>query len=213
MTISPTQIILASTSVYRQEILSRLQLPFVQIKPEFAETQRSGETPAAQAARLSKGKAEAVLPQLTQTGAVCIIGSDQVAHLNGEVLHKPGNFDVARDQLRRSSGQWVSFETGITLISATREPGSDGHDAGTWNINSERTCVETYSVQFRELSETEIINYLRKDEPWDCAGSFRAEGLGIALFQSLRGEDVNTLYGLPLLRLTHMLTEANINIL
>lgn len=189
-------IILASTSAYRRRLLERLQLSFSCIPPEVEEIFVAGEMPAAMAQRLALLKAQSVAERYP--GAV-VIGSDQVAFIEGSVLGKPGSFDKAKAQLRSCSGRCVQFYTAVAVVCLDR--------------GLERLHVEPFSVLFRVLNDIQISNYLRREQPYDCAGSFKIEGLGIALFESLTGNDPTSLEGLPLLKLTELLTEVGLDIL
>lgn len=189
-------IILASSSSYRRQLLQKLGLPFESASPAIDETPRAGESPHALAQRLACAKAAALSARYPQH---LIIGSDQVACCGNAILGKPGNFSNAQQQLRDCSGQRVEFLTGLCLLNSS--------------TNSSESCVESFSVVFRHLSDRQIANYLQKEQPFDCAGSFKAEGLGIALFERLDGDDPNTLIGLPLIRLVRMLENAGIEII
>lgn len=189
-------LILASTSVYRQRLLERLQLPFTSMAPEVAETAKPGEDPRLLASRLALAKASAVA---TRIPGALVIGSDQVASIAGVIHGKPGNFEAARAQLAASSGSTVTFYTGVALV---------GLDAG---IQLE-ACVP-FRVHFRELLDSEITDYLEREQPFDCAGSFKCEGLGIALFEAMEGDDPTALEGLPLIALSKMLSEAGMPVL
>lgn len=189
-------LVLASSSVYRRELLQRLQLPFEWHSPDVDETPRPGETPAALAERLAIAKAAALAARFP---AHLIIGSDQVASLGGASLGKPGDFATASRQLRACSGRRVDFLTGLCLL-----------DGAGGRVQS---GVETFSVVFRQLDERQIENYLQREQPFDCAGSFKVEGLGIALFERLEGADPNSLIGLPLIRLVTMLRAAGVDVL
>lgn len=177
-------LILASTSVYRARLLAQLGVPFNQTAPEYRETTIAQEPPDKRCLRLSEGKARSIeLPPGTT-----VLGSDQVAHLeDGTVLHKPGGFERARVQLTRCSGQWVSFTTGICLVDSSGVLALD---------------CETFRVRFRSLTDATIEAYLLRDQPYDSAGSIKAEGLGVTLLSETHGRDVHTLYGLPLMLLT-----------
>ena len=164
--------------------------------PETDETPWADEAPAALALRLARAKAESVA--LLQTDAL-VIGSDQVASIDGCIIGKPGNFDTASAQLRSSSGREVVFYTAIALLAPNR--------------GQERLHVERFCVRFRTLSNSQITNYLHREQPYDCAGSFKVEGLGIALFERLVGDDPTSLEGLPLIKLTALLDELGIDIL
>lgn len=182
-------LVLASTSPYRRELLARLGVEFTTARPDVDETPLPGEAPEALVARLARAKAQAVAAAHPEA---LVIGSDQVAVLDGAILGKPGSHERAREQLLRASGREVRFLTGLALC--------DG----------ERCAVEVepYGVVFRTLSEGQIERYLRREQPYDCAGSFKSEGLGIVLFERLEGEDPNALIGLPLIRLVRMLEAA-----
>ena len=189
-------IILASTSPYRQRLLQRLQIPFRCLPPKVDESPLANETPAALAERLARAKAQSLA--LDHPGAI-VIGSDQVASIDGVPMGKPGTHEVATAQLRASSGKEVLFHTGLALVCADRDV--------------EWFHVEPFSAHFRTLSDPAIEDYLQRERPYDCAGSFKCEGLGIALFEGLRGNDPTSLEGLPLIALTSLLARAGINIL
>jgi MAF protein len=183
-------LLLASSSRYRHELLARLGLPFSSASPDIDESPIAGEPPVDLALRLAESKARALAPLYPDHW---IIGSDQVAALpDGTRLSKPGNYQNAYEQLARSSGQSVIFLTGLALLDAS---------SGTL-----QTHCEQFTAHFRDLSAEEIDAYLRKEAPYDCAGSFKMEGLGITLFRELQGQDPNSLIGLPLIALTDMLT-------
>ena len=187
-----SNLILASSSPYRKSLLERLQIPFRCISPNVDESPLKGEKPYDMVLRLAELKAKTVAKQ--HSGG-WVIGSDQVALFNGKVLTKPGNHANAADQLRLQSGQKVQFFTGLSLCNhAYQQVEND---------------VITTEVTFRELSEQEITDYLNKDQPWNCAGSFKSEGLGISLFNAIDSEDPTALIGLPLIRLCQMLRNAN----
>lgn len=190
---SRPRIVLASTSCYRAGLLRRIIADFTQAPPAADETPLAGEPPPARAARLASTKARAVASDLHDA---LVIGSDQVAALGGTVLHKPGNIDNAREQLRSSSGNTVDFFTGICVID-TR----DGR---------QRDALDHTKVVFRELDHGEIDRYLSRERPLDCAGSFKSEGAGIALFERIEGEDPTALIGLPLIALARLLREAGV---
>ncbi|AOS98034.1 Maf-like protein YceF [Microbulbifer aggregans] len=186
----PRQLILASSSPYRRQLLQRLQLPFECSSPHINEEATVGETPEALAGRLASEKAQALAARFPDA---LIIGSDQVADLQGQALGKPGNLETAREQLLACSGEQVVFHTGLSLL-----------DTAT---GQQRTEVDRFTVHFRKLSEQQILNYLNREQPFDCAGSFKVEGLGIALFEKMEGSDHNSLIGLPLIRLVSLLSE------
>ncbi len=189
-------ILLASSSPYRRQLLEKLGLYFSHESPDIDESALPSETPQALAERLSRTKASALSAQHPNT---LIIGSDQVADLNGRSLGKPGNRENAIEQLRSCSGQTVTFHTGICLFNTT-------------TLRQHYEC-DTYSVVFRELSDEQIIYYVDKETPFDCAGSFKSEGLGISLFSAISGDDPNSLIGLPLIRLTQLLLKEGIDVL
>ena len=189
-------LILGSTSPYRRELLSRLRIPFSVQSPEVDETPLEGERPMQLAQRLALAKAKAVAEK--NPNAV-VIGSDQVADLNGMSLGKPGNFDRAMLQLRQMSGQTVVFQTALAVVCL---------DSGF-----EQTDLASVRVQFRVLSDAEIEVYLQREKPYDCAGSAKSEGLGIALLESIANDDPTALVGLPLIRTCNLLRAAGIKIL
>ncbi|WP_036189317.1 Maf family protein [Marinimicrobium agarilyticum] len=189
------KLLLASSSPYRRQLLERLGLPFTATSPEVDESPQVGEAPATLACRLAESKARALAPQSPQ--ALLIIGSDQVASLDGHPLGKPGDHTRATEQLRAASGRMVTFYTGLCL-----------YDART---GQQQSRCETFKVHFRALSDAQIESYLKKERPYDCAGAFKMEGLGIRLFKRLEGEDPNTLIGLPLIALTDLLLSAGVD--
>ncbi len=185
----PKPLLLASSSPYRRALLQRLELPFTSASPNADETPLDGETGEALARRLAESRARALADRFP---GHWIIGSDQVAcQPDGTILTKPGNHERAAEQLRLSSGHPVLFLTGLALLDA---------DSG----KLERLC-EPHQVRFRDLSDREIEAYLAREQPYDCAGSFKMEGLGITLFDALEGRDPNSLIGLPLIALNEML--------
>lgn len=186
-------LILASSSPYRRSLLERLRLPFDVQAPDADETALLAETSAELARRLALAKATAVA---SSNPDAVVIGSDQVPSLDGVSLGKPGSPKAAFEQLSACSGHRVDFYTGLAVI-------APGRDALV-------TC-ETTSVYFRELTAAEIRRYLELDEPFDCAGSFKWESLGIALFERLEGEDPTALEGLPLIALCRMLREVGLD--
>jgi septum formation protein len=190
---APT-LILASTSRYRHELLSRLRLPFEVRAPEVDETPRPGEAPAALALRLALAKARAVAQG--RPDAV-VIGSDQVADLDGQPIGKPGNHERATAQLRLLSGQRVVFQTALAVVRA--------------DIGFEQALLAPVTVHFRELGDAEIEHYLRLEEPYDCAGSAKCETLGIALLASIASDDPTALIGLPLIRTCALLRAAGLD--
>ncbi|ABS47296.1 MULTISPECIES: Maf family protein [Yersinia pseudotuberculosis complex] len=188
------QLVLASTSSYRRALLEKLQLPFITDAPETDETPHAGESAEALVQRLASAKAQALAGRYPQH---LIIGSDQVCVIDGKITGKPLQYSTAVKQLQQASGQCVTFYTGLTLLN-------------TANNSINCTC-ETFDVYFRTLSQAEIDGYLLREQPWNCAGSFKSEGLGITLFERLAGRDPNTLIGLPLIALTQMLIEQGVN--
>lgn len=189
-----SSLILASTSSYRQSLLKKLGLPFIAVAPDINEQVKKGEIAEQLVIRLAIEKATAVANNYADS---FIIGSDQVCVLNGQITGKPHNKINAMRQLTEASGQCITFYTGLCLFS-----GKSGQ--------YEALC-ETFDVYFRPLNEAEISAYLDKEQPWNCAGSFKCEGLGITLFERLSGRDPNTLVGLPLIALTQLLIKAGIN--
>jgi septum formation protein len=187
-------LILASTSRYRRELLTRLRLPFEVVSPEVDETPRPGESPSALALRLAQAKARAVAA--LHPGAV-VIGSDQVADLDGEPIGKPGTHERAVVQLRRMSGRQVVFQTAVAVVRAT--------------TGFERVLLAPVRVAFRVLGDAEIERYLRLEEPYDCAGSAKSETLGIALLSAIESDDPTALVGLPLIRTAQLLREAGLD--
>ena len=190
------QLVLASTSPFRRSILEKLGLPFDCHAPEVDETPLAGETPTQLVERLSIAKAQAIAAHLKEG---LVIGSDQVAVIDNDILGKPGNHENAMAQLERASGKTVTFLTGLALVNAS-----------TGSIQAE---VVPFKVVFRELTPEQIDNYLNAEQPYNCAGSFKSEGLGIALFERLEGDDPNTLIGLPLIRLIRMLEKEGMTII
>lgn len=185
-------IILASTSPFRKELLDRLGITFATAAPDVDETPLAGESPEALVRRLSEAKARAVGASFTGL----IIGSDQVATTGGDILGKPGTHERAANQLESLSGKLVTFYTGLCLL-----------NSGSGDIQLD---VVPFKVQFRELNDEQIERYLQRDQPYNCAGSFKSEGLGIALFERMEGDDPTALIGLPLIQLTTMLAKAGV---
>lgn len=193
---SSRKLILGSSSKYRKALLDRLSIPYTVQAPDVDETPLSGEAPQALAQRLALAKARAIA-QL-HPGSV-VIGSDQVADLHGEPLGKPGNHERAVAQLRRMRGQTVIFQTALAVV--CEETGFC------------QTDLAAVRVRFRDLSDTEIENYLHAEQPYDCAGSAKSEGLGIALLEAIDNDDPTALVGLPLIRTCRMLRAAGIDLL
>ena len=191
---SPVTLVLASTSPYRRELLSRLGLPFSVASPDTDESPRPGEAAETLALRLAEAKARAVAPAYPQA---LIIGSDQVAIANGKIYGKPGTHERAVAQLQELSGQSVNFYTALCLYDSRN--------------GSRQICGVPTQVKFRSLSNSEIEHYLAREPAYNCAGSAKSEGLGIALLDSLSGDDPNALVGLPLIALCAMLRQAGMN--
>ncbi|MDC9581560.1 Maf family protein [Xenorhabdus sp. PR6a] len=187
-------IVLSSTSEYRRLLLKKLGLPFTCVSPNIDESPLENESPKQLVMRLSQAKASALQ---CECSSHLIIASDQICVLDGKITGKPHNFENALLQLKKASGKCITFYTGITLLNS--------------KTNVVDTRCELFHVYFRDLSETEIIHYLNKEQPFNCAGSFKSEGLGITLFEKLDGKDPNTLIGLPLITLTEMLIRQGIN--
>ena len=181
-------LILASSSVYRQELLKRLRLPFTAASPNIDESPLAGETPPATALRLAEQKACVLADRFPNA---LIIGSDQVAVLDGRAISKPGNHTEAVKQLTAASGKTLYFHTALCLL-----------DAGSGQA---QTKIASNEVKFRPLSPEQIERYLLAEQPYNCAGSAKSEGLGIALIEFIHGDDPNALIGLPLIELTTML--------
>lgn len=189
-------LVLGSTSVFRKAILEKLNLPFICDKPNIDETPLAGETPEQLVERLAVSKARKVADNHPDA---LIIGSDQVAVHQGDILGKPGNANSAIEQLMRFSGDHVTFLTSLCL-----------YDSASGNYE---VIVEPFSVYFRELTLQQVSSYVEAEQPLNCAGSFKSEGLGICLFERLQGDDPNTLIGLPLIRLTKLLAKQGIDVL
>ena len=192
----PRPLILGSTSPYRRELLQRLRIPFQVISPGVDETPLSSESPRALAERLALVKARAVAAAFPHA---VVIGADQVADLNGLPLGKPGNHERAVSQLRLMRGQTVIFQTAVAVVCL---------DSGF-----EQSELAAVAVRFRDLSDDEIENYLRAEQPYDCAGSAKSEGLGIALLESIDSDDPTALVGLPLIRTCKMIRAAGVALL
>ncbi len=190
----PPPLILASTSPYRRELLQRLRLPFEVLAPAVDESPQQGELPGELALRLALAKARAVAN--TQPHAV-VIGSDQVAELDGQAIGKPHDHARAVSQLQRMSGREVRFHSAVAVV----------HQGAGF----ERTDAATVMVRFRDLTQAEIENYLRADQPYDCAGSAKAEALGIALMAAIHSDDPTALIGLPLIRTCALLRQAGLD--
>lgn len=188
------EIILASTSPYRRLLLEKLGIPFTCAAPEVDEIPLPAETPRHLVLRLAQAKAQALAERFPHH---LIIGSDQVCVLDGEITGKPHTEENARKQLKKASGNIVTFYTGLALYNS---------------VNGQlQTECEPFDVHFRHLTEQEINHYVQKESPLNCAGSFKSEGLGIALFERLEGRDPNMLVGLPLIALCQMLRREGFN--
>lgn len=190
------QLILGSSSPFRAEILSKLGLPFITSSPDIDESALTGEQAEQLVQRLSEQKAYKIAESYPNA---LIIGSDQVAVLDGAILGKPGNHNNAVKQLTAASGKTVKFLTGLALLNS-----QSGHM---------QSVVDTFEVGFKTLSASQIDFYLRQEQPYQCAGSFKSEGFGISLFSKLHGNDPNSLIGLPLIRLIGLLATEGIDVL
>lgn len=188
-------LLLASSSPYRRELLTRLRLPFICSSPDIDESHRPGEAALELVQRLAKEKAQALASEFPDH---LIIGSDQVAVLGGQILGKPHTFERALAQLSAASGSSVTFLTGLALLNSS---------TGQYQLD----CVP-FTVHMRELNQASITRYLHAEQPYDCAGSFKAEGLGVSLFQATEGCDATSLIGLPLIRLVDMLIKEGVQI-
>ncbi len=189
-------LVLSSTSVFRQAILEKLNLPFQTAKPNIDETALANETPQILVERLAIEKAKAVAHKFPNA---LIIGSDQVAVCEGEILGKPHNFDNGVKQLSKFSNKNVTFYTGLCVFDSEND--------------KVISVVEPFIVHFNALSSSEIESYLKAEQPYNCAGSFKSEALGICLFKKLEGDDPNTLIGLPLIKLVSLLKQHGLDVL
>jgi len=192
---SEPRIVLGSTSVYRKQLLERLGLKFVAAAPDIDESSRLDESPDNLVVRLAESKAIAVAGRFPES---LVIGSDQVACIKGKILGKPGSRSAAIKQLTAASGRKVTFLTGLCLLNTA--------------TGRTQTLCEPFHVHFRSLDSGQIERYLDKEKPYDCAGSFKSEGLGIALFERLEGNDPNALVGLPLIRLVQLLANEGVEV-
>ena len=192
-------LVLASTSRYRRELLARLALPFETAAPDVDETPRAGEAPRELALRLALEKAQAVAQAMAdRKPQAIVIGSDQVADLHGQPLGKPGTHERAAAQLARMSGQTVLFHTAVAVVQASR--------------GFAQSSLVTVTVRFRTLDAATIERYLLAEQPYDCAGSAKSEGLGIALLQAIESDDPTALIGLPLIRTAQLLRAAGLTL-
>lgn len=189
-----SQLVLASTSPYRKLLLEKLGLPFISAAPKVDETPQPNESACQLVKRLASAKAQALAADYPQH---LIIGADQVCEVLGKITGKPHTLENAQRQLRQASGQQVVFYSGLALFDSLN--------------NQLQVICEPFQVNFRELNEQEIVNYIAREQPLNCAGSFKSEGLGITLLDSLCGRDPNTLIGLPLIALCEMLRQAGID--
>ncbi len=189
-------IVLGSTSPYRKVLLEKLNIKFECAKPNIDETPLEGESPEALVERLAIEKAQVVAQDYPNA---LIIGSDQVAVCDNQILGKPHNFDNAVKQLTKFSNKAVTFQTGLCVFDSANKKSF--------------SLVEPFNVHFKDLSEWEIVNYLHAEQPYNCAGSFKSEGLGICLFEKLAGDDPNTLIGLPLIRLVNLFKQHGYDVL
>ena len=190
----PTRLVLGSTSPFRKEILNKLGMPFETAAPDIDESPLENETPEQLVLRLAEQKARAVASAYPNN---LIIGSDQVAVIDGEILGKPHTHERAVEQLLNASGKTVRFHTGLCLYNSATDIAQ---------------CEAVpFDVVFRELTTSQIENYLQKEKPYNCAGSFKSEALGITLFEKLLGDDPNTLIGLPLIRLVSRLEKEDLH--
>lgn len=194
--LAPPTLVLASSSPYRADLLERLGLPFETCAPDIDETPLPQEQPEELVARLAETKARVMGAKFSNA---LVIGSDQVAVLEQQILGKPKTHERALQQLRAASDRTVFFYTGLCLVNTV--------------TGETKTVVEPFQVRFRQLTEQQIACYLQREQPYQCAGSFRSEGLGIALIQYFQGDDPNALVGLPLIRLTELLEQAGCPIL
>jgi MAF protein len=192
----PVPLILASTSPFRRELLARLNLTFQTCKPDVDESPQKGETAMQLVERLSIAKAR---DARNHYDSGLVIGSDQVCVIQDDILGKPGNHENAVRQLQHASGKTVQFLTGICL----------------YDIDNDRqqSLVEPFQVKFRRLTDHQIIHYLKTEQPYHCAGSFKSEGLGITLFEKLIGDDPNSLIGLPMIQLINLFKNWDIDVL
>lgn len=189
------RIVLASSSPYRRQLLERLGLPFTVVHPGIDERPRPNETPSATVERLAVSKAQAVCGECPNA---LVIGADQVAVHDGEIVGKPHDHAQAVRQLRAASGGVVTLYTGVALVNN--------------ETSRVQSAVVPFRVVFRQLTDQQIENYLRREQPYDCTGAVKAEGLGIALLERMEGDDPSALIGLPLIRLVQMLEEEGIEV-
>lgn len=189
-----SKILLASSSVYRRQLLGKLGFNFTWESPDIDESSVPDEPPATLVQRLAQAKARHLANRYTDC---LIIGSDQVATIDNQILGKPHTHENAFAQLASFRNREVVFMTGLCLFNSSTK--------------RSQSSIESYKVRFRNLTDSQIENYLRREQPYDCAGSFKSEGLGVCLFEQLEGEDFNTLIGLPLIALTRMLANEGMD--
>ena len=189
-----TKLVLASSSRYRKMLLDKLHLPYRCVSPDIDETALANETPEELVTRLALGKARAAAKQQADS---LIIGSDQIACVDQRILTKPGNFAIAQQQLQQCNGKTVAYLTGLCLFNS---------NTGKYQLH-----VERYHLKFRDLSPEEIDNYLKLEQPYDCAGAIKSEGLAVTLLAEYQGRDPNALIGLPLIKLLAMLRHEGVN--
>ncbi len=189
------QLVLASTSPYRAQLLEKLSIPFIALKPDCDETPHDGETPQELVKRLAESKARSCVVDQKSL----VIGSDQVCVIDGDIVGKPLTRDKAIEQLSKQSGRSIQFYTGLSLFNSFTQ--------------TCETRIDTFTVHFRDLTAQQIEAYVDAEQPLYCAGSFKSEGLGIALFRRLEGKDPNTLVGLPLIDLIDMLDNQGMCVL
>ncbi|MGI2169410.1 Maf family protein [Shewanella sp. MF05960] len=193
-------LVLASTSPFRQQLLQKLMQPFDCVNPNIDETPQQNETATALVQRLAEQKALAGAKLAIKTDSTqLIIGSDQVAVINGQIIGKPHTVDNAIAQLSAASGQAITFYTGLAVYNQVTQ--------------QMLSCIEPFTVHFKSLTQTQIRYYVETEQPLYCAGSFKSEGLGIALFSRLEGDDPNTLIGLPLIKLIELLQQQGMDVL
>ncbi|QXO18216.1 MULTISPECIES: Maf family protein [Vibrio] len=189
------QLVLASTSPFRQQLLAKLQIPFTTATPDCDETPLVGESPEQLVLRLAEAKARSC----QVTGNSLVIGSDQVCVIDGRIVGKPHTRDKAIEQLLSQSGQAITFYTGLALYNRSTDKA--------------QVVLDTFTVHFRKLTPQMVSRYVDQEQPLHCAGSFKSEGLGIALFERLEGDDPNSLVGLPLIRLIRLLENEQFAVL
>lgn len=195
MTTNIPTTILASSSIYRQQLLTKLGLNFKSLAPKVDETRYPGEPIEQMVMRLSLNKAKTVAKQEPEA---LIIASDQTASLNEQAIGKAGNYQSAFNQLKNQSGQTIVFYTGLAVYNPANQ--------------TYLSAMDTTLVEFRQLTDTQIHNYLMAEQPYDCAGSFKSEGLGVCLFKRIQTQDPNALIGLPLIMLTQLLDQIGISL-